>query len=817
MRDLEPPVAVGILGGWGSGKSYIMHLMQKRMTEIRSQPIDEKKAWGSLAESSKGNNEIQHSPYVGHIYQIKFDAWTYARSNLWASLMETVFFELNRQLTLEKQLEKVGIDSLKGGKIWQALNDMSDEERQTLLECELDRNKLEDWEEIVDQQQIEDLLLENLKKTNQKKIELLSNKESELREKKIRLQQETERIKLEVLTELNETLAPPILSPSSEILRKALGHSLNELQKEVAAIVPSNRKLNQSDLEQIQSVFEYFRSNKLLTWSGFKKWISANWKLAFGFSIFALLSLLIPIFLLPFVEKNILKVILILVPFVPTLATGLSLFKKFLGWYKSIEMSFRAYQKQVVDRQIEIAQVHGKRLKEKLIHSDNVIKIEANIKQLEAQIQQQREAINVVNHASLAEFVSSQLEKGQYKEQLGLLQQVKNDLATLTEKLTLPKQRGKRYEEKVRLLKNLFPRGPARVILYIDDLDRCPPDRVVEVLEAIQLLVKTRLFVVILAIDERYIARALEKVYAGILCRNGKPSGMDYIEKIIQIPYRVRTIAPSALETYLTAQMQVDIESENPIDSVNSSISSSLFPVDPSFISVRAPNSLSGTTVQTGSDKQDSKIDSFEDLPPQILKFSKEEFNTVLACCQHVDLSPRTLKRLINVYKLFKIIWFRSNRLRNMQHSEKIKQAIVAFLALAGRYPNLMRSVFDNLEIQYEESRGLDKTIIDSFPEKDSFGEDTYLSREWNRLRNDVEALQLSDIRLDQLGAETFSMVRSFCFVGDIGYDPEDFVSSKVSYQPKISTLKSNLLDLIDSDPGTSVTNQSLLQNLKAE
>jgi len=111
----------------------------------------------------------------------------------------------------------------------------------------------------------------------------------------------------------------------------------------------------------------------------------------------------------------------------------------------------------------------------------------------------------------------------------------------------------------------------------------------------------------------------------------------------------------------------------------------------------------------------------------------------------------------------------------------------------------------------------LDKTIIDSFPEKDSFGEDTYLSREWNRLRNDVEALQLSDIRLDQLGAETFSMVRSFCFVGDIGYDPEDFVSSKVSYQPKISTLKSNLLDLIDSDPGTSVTNQSLLQNLKAE
>jgi len=45
----------------------------------------------------------------------------------------------------------------------------------------------------------------------------------------------------------------------------------------------------------------------------------------------------------------------------------------------------------------------------------------------------------------------------------------------------------------------LFPRGLPRVVLFIDDLDRCPPARVVEVLEATQLLVKTRLFVVVMA------------------------------------------------------------------------------------------------------------------------------------------------------------------------------------------------------------------------------------------------------------------------------------------------------------------------------
>ena len=53
----------------------------------------------------------------------------------------------------------------------------------------------------------------------------------------------------------------------------------------------------------------------------------------------------------------------------------------------------------------------------------------------------------------------------------------------------------------------MFPRGKPRIILFIDDLDRCDePDKVVEVLEAMQLLVKTDLFVVVPAIDLRLTA-----------------------------------------------------------------------------------------------------------------------------------------------------------------------------------------------------------------------------------------------------------------------------------------------------------------------
>ncbi|MEZ5024500.1 MAG: P-loop NTPase fold protein [Chitinophagales bacterium] len=40
-----------------------------------------------------------------------------------------------------------------------------------------------------------------------------------------------------------------------------------------------------------------------------------------------------------------------------------------------------------------------------------------------------------------------------------------------------------------------------RIVLYIDDLDRCPPKKVVEVLQAIHLILAFPLFVVVVGVD----------------------------------------------------------------------------------------------------------------------------------------------------------------------------------------------------------------------------------------------------------------------------------------------------------------------------
>ena len=196
MRDLTPPVAVGILGGWGGGKSYMMHLMQKHMVEIRSRGLDPVEAWGFKNQDDKNPDSNRLNRYVGHIYQIKFDAWTYAKSNLWASLMQTIFFELDRQITLEHQIQTV-LNQTKGkpssldsqsGAIWQALYDTNEEDRKWFLKNVLTEEALEKWEIASQNQSNADQLWDLFASSEQKMIEELDNLQSQLQAQKKALQ-----------------------------------------------------------------------------------------------------------------------------------------------------------------------------------------------------------------------------------------------------------------------------------------------------------------------------------------------------------------------------------------------------------------------------------------------------------------------------------------------------------------------------------------------------------------------------------------------------------------------------------------------------
>ena len=75
-----------------------------------------------------------------------------------------------------------------------------------------------------------------------------------------------------------------------------------------------------------------------------------------------------------------------------------------------------------------------------------------------------------------------------------------------------------------------------RVVVLVDDLDRALPDAVVESLEAIKLFLSVKKMAFVIAADEQNVADSIQRR----LDRSGQPiTGTLYLEKIVQIPFRV--------------------------------------------------------------------------------------------------------------------------------------------------------------------------------------------------------------------------------------------------------------------------------------
>ena len=82
----------------------------------------------------------------------------------------------------------------------------------------------------------------------------------------------------------------------------------------------------------------------------------------------------------------------------------------------------------------------------------------------------------------------------------------------------------------------------------IDDLDRCKPDKVVEVLESLVLLTANTPFVIVLAVDPSVIVQAVETVTKGVFGDAGV-NGHEYLDKLVQMTFVPPQLANSAKST----------------------------------------------------------------------------------------------------------------------------------------------------------------------------------------------------------------------------------------------------------------------------
>ncbi len=290
--------------------------------------------------------------------------------------------------------------------------------------------------------------------------------------------------------------------------------------------------------------------------------------------------------------------------------------------------------------------------------SEQMAEADRIIAQTEAQIQRIKEG------GLVYDFLDDRRQSSRYLDQLGLISTIRADFEKLGDLLNEWRQNGDDPIE--------------RIILYVDDLDRCHPDQVVEVLQAVHLLLAFDLFNVVVGVDARWLERSLYRTYIGDTTSAqvaGSRAGADvfspqnYLEKIFQIPYSLPHMSSdgfrSLIDGLVTTRSDNDREAsmEKPAEENNSSAPLSNDADAQTKTEEKAGSSetrkASGET-QTG-DKTEITQSAHEDQKPVDTRtvrepiFLEDEEEKYLQSLYEFVPTPRLVKRFVNVYKLIRM------------------------------------------------------------------------------------------------------------------------------------------------------------------
>lgn len=105
-----------------------------------------------------------------------------------------------------------------------------------------------------------------------------------------------------------------------------------------------------------------------------------------------------------------------------------------------------------------------------------------------------------------------------------------------------------------------------RLIVLIDDLDRCLPETAIETLEAIRLFVFTKRTAFVVAADEAMIEYAVRKHFPDLPSSTGPQTyARNYLEKLIQVPFRIPPLGVTETKIYVTLLLiGADLDENDP-------------------------------------------------------------------------------------------------------------------------------------------------------------------------------------------------------------------------------------------------------------
>ena len=560
VRGLQTPLAIGLFGDWGSGKSFFMQRLQEEIDAI-------------ARRAATRENEDLETAFCSHIVQVTFNAWLYSDSDIWPSLASAVFKAV------------AGVDPNALG----------------------DKNSMEE-------------LRQYWAKENPDYAAAAERKQ----EAAIRADQAQKRVK-SLDEEIGKSRERLIASANS--LGGRLGDEATQALEAGEALrdVIGARERTLEALKQL-----------------------ARWK-KITFGILAIIGIAAAI--VAAVNPSVYAAIIAFTGLAASI-TGLTI--------RATNFMHAAIKE---DRRRENLKLERRQVYNQWL--------EAIMAQKESEAQ-----LDILARKGLLDvYASGQAELWKSRERLGEVTEIRQSFAKLSAIITQTQNGGS----------NVPPIH--RIVVYIDDLDRCAPNLVVKVLEAIKLLMDLENFVVIVGVDSRWLFRSLEVKFKDLLSSEGleapePESGwgatpQNYLEKIFQFSLVLPRMTSEGYNRLISDLFEPQVKREE------------------------SEESVAGQLPQEGRDaKADSQgrgpahtasSEEIDDRPADLI-LQEQELEMLRSLAPLIQ-TPRIAKRLTNIYRLLRVT---EGELRLLDRESYVP--VLLLLGIVVGYPRQSSAFLTGLE-----------------------------------------------------------------------------------------------------------------------
>lgn len=223
------------------------------------------------------------------------------------------------------------------------------------------------------------------------------------------------------------------------------------------------------------------------------------------------------------------------------------------------------------------------------------------------------------------------------------------------------------------------------VIVYIDDLDRCSSERMIDCIEAIKLFLNVDHTAFVLGADERMVELAIKEHYP-VQDRNKSviySPFSDYLEKLIQIPYRLPKLSFGEQATYIMFLL----------------------------LKSKYPNYFDGVLAKyyEFKDKEPFKVYTYkqfkQDLNGRNIPDVEKLLEIVPMMNRFLNGTPRQLKRFLNTFDLR----LRMVKVASMREINEIILAKLMLLEYNFKYQKLFESLYGMQQTNQGTIKDIDK------------------------------------------------------------------------------------------------------------